>query len=85
ASIKAFGHNIDTVLLKRLDLSVSEIIDSHNNRGGFTLAHTLAPELEKRMGEGETTTVIVAVDDFGNAQIKAFQQDGINIVTERLY
>ena len=51
----------------------------------FYTNEKLAPELEERMREGETTTVIVAVDHFGNAQIKAFQQDGVNIVTERLY
>ncbi|MEO1749588.1 MAG: GDYXXLXY domain-containing protein, partial [Pseudomonadota bacterium] len=41
--------------------------------GRFYTNEKLAPELEKRMREGETTTVIVAVDHFGNAQIKAFQ------------
>ncbi len=53
--------------------------------GRFYTNEKLAPELERRMREGETTTVIVAVDRVGNAQIKAFQQDGIDIVTERLY
>ncbi|MEM1378504.1 MAG: GDYXXLXY domain-containing protein [Pseudomonadota bacterium] len=51
----------------------------------FYTNETLAPELEARMREGEITTVILAVDDRGTAQIKAFQQDGVNIITEQLY
>lgn len=51
----------------------------------FYTNEKLAPELEARMRDGEKTTVIVAVDDLGSAQIKAFRQDGVNIVTEQLY
>ncbi|MEO0543950.1 MAG: GDYXXLXY domain-containing protein [Pseudomonadota bacterium] len=53
--------------------------------GRFYTNEKLAPELEARMRNGETTIVVVAVDANGTAQIKAFQQDGVNIVTERLY
>ena len=53
--------------------------------GRFYTNEKLAPELEARMRNGETTTVVVAVDANGTAQIKAFRQDGVNIVTERLY
>lgn len=51
----------------------------------FYTNEQLAPELEERMRDGEITTVVVAVDEAGTAQIKAFRQDGINIVTERIY
>lgn len=51
----------------------------------FYTNERLAPELERRMRDGEMTTVVVAVDTGGTGQIKAFRQDGVNIVTERLY
>jgi len=44
-----------------------------------------APELERRMREGELTEIVVAVAPDGTAQIKALRQAGETIVTEPLY
>lgn len=44
-----------------------------------------AKDMEYKMREGALTDVLVAVSADGAAQIKAFTQDGVTILTERLY
>ena len=51
----------------------------------FYAPEALAPEIEKRMRDGEVTEVLVAVAADGRAQIKALRQAGNTIYTERLY
>lgn len=51
----------------------------------FYAPEALAPEIEKRMRDGEVTEVVVAVAEDGRAQIKALRQAGNTIYTERLY
>lgn len=53
--------------------------------GRFYTNEHRAPELERRMREGELTEVVVAVSKDGTAQIKALRQAGETIVTEPLY
>ena len=51
----------------------------------FYAPEAQAPEIEKRMREGEVTEVVVAVAADGRAQIKALREAGNTIYTERLY
>jgi uncharacterized membrane-anchored protein len=53
--------------------------------GRFYTNEHRAPELERRMREGELTEIVVAVAPDGTAQIKALRQAGETIVTEPLY
>lgn len=51
----------------------------------FYASETLAPDLEKRMRDGQITDVVVAVDADGKAQIRALRQGEQIFFTEALY
>lgn len=51
----------------------------------FYASETVAPDLEKRMRDGEVTDIVVAVSADGSPQIKALRQGERNFLTEVLY
>ena len=51
----------------------------------FYASETVAPDLEKRMRDGEVTDIIVAVSAGGIPQIKALRQGNHNFLTEVFY
>ncbi|WP_051541027.1 GDYXXLXY domain-containing protein [Ahrensia sp. 13_GOM-1096m] len=51
----------------------------------FYASETVAPDLEKRMRDGEVTDIIVAVSADGIPQIKALRQGNHNFLTEVFY
>jgi uncharacterized membrane-anchored protein len=51
----------------------------------FYASETVAPDLEKRMRDGEVTDIVVAVSVDGSPQIKGLRQGERNFLTEVLY